>query len=86
MRKLSATAASDPTDPAPRGSTRQGSATGSSTVRMSRQTDPTRPPGPRRNTLVTMPASAVSITAATGAKKAAKGICIGSLPVSNIGR
>jgi hypothetical protein len=35
--------------------------------------------------LVTTPASAVSIAAATGANKAAKGICVGSVPVTITG-
>jgi DNA-binding transcriptional LysR family regulator len=44
------------------------------------------PPGPPRNTLAMAPASAVSIAAATGANKAAKGIRVGSVPVTITGR
>jgi hypothetical protein len=43
------------------------------------------PAGPPRNTVATAPASAVSIAAATGAKMAAKGIRVGSVPVSITG-
>src|SRR5918994_5791554 len=44
------------------------------------------PPGPPRNTLAMAPASAVSIAAAGGANKAAKGIRVGSVPVTISGR
>jgi DNA-binding CsgD family transcriptional regulator len=42
-------------------------------------------PGPPRNTLATAPASAVSSAAAGGANKAAKGIRVGSVPVTITG-